>query len=194
MSTGPTATGPGAPGPVRRVHLRIVLVEPVDTPEPFTGDAGRAFDAVVADSVRAVLVDNGYAVEEPEVVPAATLPDGPPPGMVEGWPIHARQLDMLLAEVATARRRAAVAYAEAFLAAEGTQQARAATAELAAAGPREELETLEGRAEAFRMVLAADARTDALTAALSVFGAGGRKGSPRVAIDRSGNYPPKTIP
>jgi hypothetical protein len=61
---------------------------------------------------------------------------------------------MLLAEVAQARRRATVASAESYLAAEGTQYARAAAADLAAAGPREELETLEGRAEAFRWVLA----------------------------------------
>lgn len=171
MMAGPTATGPEHSGPVRRISLRIVLAEP----DPDPGFAGASLDTEVAASARAVLADNGYLVEELEVIPAAALPDGPPPGMVEGWPMHARQLDMLLAEVATARRRAAVAYAEAYLAAEGTQQARAATAELAAAGPREELETLEGRAEAFRMVLGAEARTDALTAALAVFGKGGRR-------------------
>lgn len=90
----------------------------------------------------------------------------------------ARQLDALLAEVATAKRAATVAYAEAYLAAEGTQQARAATAELAAAAATETHETLAGRAEAFRIVLAADARTSAHSA-------------PAVAVDRSGNYPPR---
>lgn len=83
----------------------------------------------------------------------STGPEPFSPADPQSWPMDARQLDALLAEVADARRRATVAYAEAFLAAEGTQLAREATAQLAAAGPRCELETLEGRAEAFRMVL-----------------------------------------
>ena len=158
MSTGPTATGPEHPGPVRRINLRIVIAEP--DPEP--GFSGASLDTEVAASVRAVIIDNGYAVEELEVMDPALVYGS---ALEAGWPMHARQLAALLAEVAAARLRAATAYAEAYLAAEGTQQARAATAELAAAGPREELETLEGRAEAFRMVLAAEARTEALTAA-----------------------------
>jgi hypothetical protein len=79
---------------------------------------------------------------------------------MDRWRIRADQLETLITEQAAARRRATVAYAEAYLAAEGTQQYRAATAELAAAGPREDVETLEGRAEAFRMILAAEARTE----------------------------------
>lgn len=176
MTGTPAAAAPDVPGAVRRITLRIVLAEPVT--EPLHDAAGAVFDAELAKSARAVLIDNGYPVEALDVLPAAAVTDGPPPGMVEGWPMHARQLDLLISEVAGARRRAAVAYAEAFLASEGTQQARAATAELAAAGPREELETLEGRAEAFRMVLAADARTDALTAALAVFPGPRRGGRP----------------
>ena len=158
---GPTATGPEHSGPVRRIALNVVITEP--DPEP--GYAGRSLDVAVAASVYAVLQDNGYAVKV-ELAPE----DGPAledtgQNWQETWPMHARQLDALLKEVATARRLAAVAYAEAYLAAEGTQQARAATAELAAAAARETLETLEGRAEAFRMVLAAEARTDAQGAA-----------------------------
>jgi len=81
------------------------------------------------------------------------------------WRIRADQLETLLTEVARARTRATAAHAEAYLAAEGTQQARAATADLAAAAAVEDLETLTGRAEAFRLILAAEARADAHSAA-----------------------------
>ena len=157
MSTGPTATGPEHSGPVRRVTLRIVIAEPLNSDLSAGTEPG--FDAGLASSVRAVLLDNGYLVEELEVA------GEPGRGWQASWPPPLRQLETLLAEVAGARRVATVAYAEAYLAAEGTQQARAATAELAAAGPREELERLEGLAEAFRMVLAAEARTEARRAA-----------------------------
>ena len=157
MSAGPTATGPELSGPVRRVTLRIVIAEPIGD-RPLMAAAG-TLDTEVAASARAVLVDNGYNVEELEIA------GEPGRGWQASWPPPLRQLETLLAEVAGARRVATVAYAEAYLAAEGTQQARAATAELAAAGPREELERLEGLAEAFRMVLAAEARTEARRAA-----------------------------
>jgi hypothetical protein len=77
----------------------------------------------------------------------------------------ARQLDALLTEVAAAERAATVAHAEAYLAADGTQQFRAASADLAAAAAVETHAALAGRAEAFRLVLAGQAGRDAHNAA-----------------------------
>lgn len=154
MSAGPTAGSPAptGAGPVRRITLQIVIAEP--DPEP--GFAAASLETEVAGSVLAVLRDNGYAVESLE--PVAADPSA-------GWPMWARQLDALLTEVATAERAATVAHAEAYLAAEGTQQYRAASADLAAAAAVEAHAKLAGRAEAFRMVLAGQAGRDALTAA-----------------------------
>lgn len=150
------APGPGAPA-LRYVHLHIVLAEPVPdwVDRPVSADELAGLDRTLAKDARAVLMDNGYPVEESEAVPA---------DLAAGWPMWARELDALLTEVAAARSRTTVAYAEAYLAAEGTQQARAATAELAAAAPREDLDKLSGRAEAYRMVLADRARRDAHSA------------------------------
>jgi hypothetical protein len=163
-----TTYQPPPAGPVRFIDLHIVIAEPVT--DELHDAAGAIFDGEVCESLRAVLTDNGYRVDTAEVVPTALLASGPPPGAVEGWPMDARQLDALLAEVAQARRVATVAYAEAFLDAIGTQLAREAAAQLAAAGPRCELETLEGRAEAFRMILAAERVTSAHRAAQELEG------------------------
>lgn len=161
MSAGPTAGSPAPTGAgPGRATLRVVIADS----DPAT---------VLAGGVYAVLRDNGYAVEATEA-----LEDGPGPATAarmtdlargyadaaDRWRLRADQLETLLGELAAAHRRATVSYAEAYLAAEGTQQARAATAELAAAAAREDAETLAGRAEAFRMILAAEARTDALKA------------------------------
>lgn len=155
MSPGPTAGSPAptGAGPVRLVTLHLVIVEPLDGPEP--AEDGAAFDAGVAASVLAVLRDNGYAVDALEPLSADPA---------AAWPMWARQLDALLTEVAAAERAATVAHAEVYLAAEGTQQYRAASADLAAAAAVENHAKLAGRAEAFRMVLAGQAGRDALTA------------------------------
>lgn len=157
MSAGPTAGSPAPTGAgPRRVVLRLVIVEPLDSDLP--AGMEQAFDVGVAASVRAVLMDNGYAVEGPE------LAGEDAPALEQGWPMWARQLDALLTEVAAAERAATVAHAEAYLAAEGTQQYRTAAADLAAAAAVESHATLAGRAEAFRMVLSGQAGRDALTA------------------------------
>lgn len=158
MSAGPTAGSPAptGAGPLRRVPLRLVVVEPFDVPMP-----AESFDIALAAGIRAVLIDNGYAVEGPE------LAGEDAPALEHGWPMWARQLSALLTEVAAAQRAATVAHAEAYLAAEGTQQYRAASADLAAAEAVETHATLAGRAEAFRMVLAGQAGRDALSAAAS---------------------------
>jgi hypothetical protein len=144
----------GAPAEEPRyIHLRIVLAEPVT--EPLHEAAGVIFDTETAKSVRAVLGDNGYGVAECEVITGADA---------RGWPMWAQQLAELANEVAQAQRAATVTHAEAYLAAEGTQQARAASADLAAADAVAAHATLAGRAEAFRLVLADRARRDAHSA------------------------------
>lgn len=157
MSPGPTAgcPAPTGAGPVRRVTIQLEITEPVD--DDFPAAAAAEFDAALVTSVLAVLADNGYAVA---AVQAGSTPADP----AAGWPMWARQLDALLTEVAAAERAATVAHAEAYLAAEGTQQYRSAAADLAAATARETHAALAGRAEAFRMVLSGQAGRDALTA------------------------------
>lgn len=151
MSSGPTAGSPAPAGAgPRHVALNVVITEPLDGP---LADPA-AFDNGVAASVYAVLQDNGYAVK----VELAT--EDP----AAAWPMWARQLDALLTEVAAAERVATVTHAEAYLAAEGTQQYRTAAADLAAAAAVETHAALAGRAEAFRMVLSGQAGRDALTA------------------------------
>jgi hypothetical protein len=145
-------TGAAGDGP-RYIHLHIVLTEPVT--EPLHEAAGVVFDTETAKSVRAVLADNGYQVDECEALTGAEQ------NITLGWPMWARQLVELTDEVALAQRAATVTYAEAYLAAEGTQQARAASAELAAAAAVAGHATLAGRAEALRMVLADRARREA---------------------------------
>lgn len=147
MKPGPTAgsPAPAGAGPLRRIVLYVAIAEPDGEPEP------------VAASVLAVLRDSGYAAT---VAPVVTATDDPS----AAWPMWARQLDALLTEVAAAERAATVAHAEAYLAAEGTQQYRTAAADLAAAAAVESHAKLAGRAEAFRMVLSGQAGRDALTA------------------------------
>lgn len=113
-----------------------------------------AEDADAAATIHAILRNNGEPVQSVE---PAMRDEGD--NWTSAWPMWARQLDAVLTEAAAAHRAATVAHAEAYLAADGTQQYRAASAELAAAAAVEVHEALAGRAEAYRMVLADRART-----------------------------------